>query len=105
MQQTTELMVFVHDELLSPLAVSVLAALERTELPVVPASEFDSATMSDVQLRQVMRAPVEQSTAIDDAEVGRWVWVLVLLALLVEWMLRRGKRLQAREGSMQVAQS
>jgi hypothetical protein len=43
-------------------------------------------------LQALSRPAVAQSTTIDDTEAGRWVWILVLMALGVEWIIRRGSQ-------------
>jgi hypothetical protein len=87
------LMVFVHDDLLSPLSAAVFAALEQSEALFASPSERDPTTISDDGLQALNRPAVAQSTALDDRQVGRWVWVLVLVAMGVEWAMRRGRRL------------
>jgi hypothetical protein len=89
------LVLFAHVPALSPAAAAILGAVERTLRPGIPATERDAAVMSDDELRQLEVVAAVTDTSIDDTDIGRWVWVLVLIALTGDWYMRRA--IQARE--------
>jgi hypothetical protein len=70
------------------LLVAVLQALS----PAAPASELEPQSLSQDLLRQWQREPptvVDHPMRDDDVSDGRWLWVVALLLLGVESLMRR----------------
>lgn len=78
----------------SPAAALVLASLQATAGAPVEAQEWDRRRMNDSTLRSLERSAVEVPGISVTAELGRWVWLLVLGALLLEAVVRRDRRRQ-----------
>jgi hypothetical protein len=82
-------LLFANVETVSAVSVALLVALQSATTIFANPSESDLVSISDDVLRSLERAPATTTSARTGLELGRWVWVLALVALVAEWFVRR----------------
>ena len=74
-------------------SAALIVATNRALSVASPVAELDPATLPDSTLTAWQRAPTRRSTPGpgDSLSDGRWLWVLALVLLGIEALLRRGR--------------
>jgi hypothetical protein len=91
------LLVFSNDAVNSVRSAALIAALRRALSAAQPVGELDPSTIPRAVISSWQRAPGatptrETTDTSNGPSDGRWLWVVVLGLLAVEWWLRRERR-------------
>ena len=90
------LVLLVHGEAASSTTAALIAALGTATAAGVPVNELEPRTLTDAQLNRWQREPVDAPAGANvDGSDGRWLWLLVLVLLLAETVLRRQRPVMA----------
>jgi hypothetical protein len=85
----SELVVLVDDEPASTVAATIASSVLASLVQPLAWSEFEPETIAPEQLRLWERAPSSVAARTVGESQGRWLWLVVLLLLGVETVMRR----------------